>query len=92
MTINDPTPETPLTRDDVKKTQTPNVVIENPKSRSAINTTLSVVGLVLGTVMVVDMASADFDLTRITEPLFVGYAYVAAAFGLGVTRPNYPKL
>ena len=72
--------------------KTRNVVIENPKARSAINSALSLVGLVLGTVMVVDLASFDFDITSWTEPLFVGYAYVASAFGLAVTRPNYPKL
>ena len=68
-----------------------NVVIENPKTRETINNILSIVGPVLGTLMVVDLASSDFDLTRVTEPFFIGYAYLASAFGLAVTRPNYPQ-
>lgn len=72
-------------------TKTPNKRVRDPKARSAMNTTLSIIGLVLGTVIVVDLASQDFDISRITEPLFVGYAYVASAFGLVVTRPNYPS-
>ena len=93
--MTDPTPDTPLTRADIKAledNQTPNLVIPDPNSRSKINSTLSILGLGLGTVMVVDMASPAFDLSAWTEPIFVGYAYVAAAFGLTVTRPNYPKL
>lgn len=76
----------------LEENQTPNVRIENPQSRSAINTTLSVIGGVLGTVMVVDLASGAFDWSAFTEPAFVGYAYVSSLFGLAVTRPNYPKL
>lgn len=70
---------------------TPNKVIQDPKKRKTINNILSGVGLVLGTVMVIDLASNNFDISAWTEPIFVGYAYVAAFFGLGVTRPNYPK-
>ena len=68
-----------------------NTVIENPKTRETINNILSIVGPVLGTLMVVDLASSDFDLTRVTEPFFIGYAYLSSAFGLVVTRPNYPQ-
>ena len=68
-----------------------NTVIENPKTRETINNILSIVGLLLGTLMVVDLASSDFDLTRVTEPFFIGYAYLASSFGLAVTRPNYPQ-
>ena len=68
-----------------------NIVIENPMTRETINNILSIVGPVLGTLMVVDLASSDFDLTRVTEPFFIGYAYLASAFGLAVTRPNYPQ-
>ena len=92
MTINDPTPETPFTRNDAQASITPNKVIANPNERKAINNTLAVIGLVLGTIMVVDISSPAFDLSAWTEPIFVGFAYVASAFGLAVTRPNYPKL
>ena len=88
----DPTPETPVTRADIKGSITANTVIENPNVRRTITNVLGVAGLLLGTVMVVDIASPDFDLTAWTEPIFVGYAYLASAFGLVVTRPNTPKL
>ena len=81
------------TRQALRATVTPNTgLIKNPKAREGFNNALGVIGLVLGTVMVVDITSNNFDLTAWTEPIFVGYTYVAAAFGLTVTRPNYPKL
>jgi len=71
--------------------ETPNVVVENPKIRNAANWVLGVIGIILGTVVAVDGASGAFDLTEVTTPAIVGYAYLAAAFGLAVIRPNIPK-
>ena len=70
---------------------TPNVVVSNPVVRRYANVILSVVGLVLGTVVVVDGASAAFDLSAVTVPALAGYAYLTAAFGLAVTTPNIPN-
>lgn len=70
---------------------TPNVVIENPRARRIARTVLDVVGLVLGTVIVVDATSGAFDLTAWTAPALVGWAYLRAAFGLSVDNPNTPK-
>lgn len=69
---------------------TPNIVVQNPTVRRYANVILSVVGIVLGTVVVVDGASAAFDLSAYTVPALAGYAYLAAAFGLAVTTPNIP--
>jgi len=72
-------------------TTTPNVVINNPNIRHGITVALGVVGIVLGTVVAVDSAAPAFDLTPYTVPAFVGYSYLAAAFGLAVTAPNTPR-
>ena len=72
-------------------TQTPNVVVENPNIRRAANIVLGVVGLVVGTAVVVDASTPAFDISAITTPVFTGYAYLASLFGLAVTLPNIPK-
>lgn len=71
--------------------QTPNVVIANPKVRRVANVVLGVVGLAVGTAVVVDAASTAIDITAITTPIFAGYAYLASAFQLAVTLPNTPR-
>lgn len=53
---------------------------------------LDVVGIVLGTVIVVDATSGAFDVTPWTAPALVGWAYLRAAFGLSVDNANTPKL
>lgn len=72
-------------------TQTPNLVIENPAIRKGANIILGVVGLLVGTATVVDASTPAFDISAITIPVTVGYAYLAAIFGLAVTTPNIPK-
>ena len=79
------------TRNEVKASITPNKVIQDPAKRELLNNVLAGVGLLLGTVMVVDLTTPAFDLSAWTEPVFVGYAYLSASFGVAVTRPNYPK-
>jgi len=85
-----------LTRDEyraLQENQTPNKgPIKDPKIREVINNLIAGAGFVLGLVMVVDLATPAFDLSTWTEPIFIGYAWAAAYFGIGVTRPNYPKL
>jgi len=70
---------------------TPNVVIESPKARKVARTTLDVVGVVLGTAIVVDASADAFDLTALTVPLLAGWTYLRAAFGIAVDNPNTPK-
>jgi len=80
-----------ITRAQLRATETPNVVVENPTVRRVAGIVLGTVGLVLGTVGVVDGAAPAFDLTAITGPVTAGYLYLASAFGLVVTVPNVPR-
>ena len=43
-------------------TQTPNVVVSNPNVRRAANITLGVIGLLVGTAVVVDASTPAFDI------------------------------
>lgn len=70
---------------------TPNVVVSNPSVRKVANIALGVIGLAVGTAVVVDASSPAFDITAWTTPITAGYAYLASAFGLVVTVPNIPK-
>lgn len=70
---------------------TPNLVVSNPTVRRYANVVLSVVGIILGTVVVVDGATDAFDLSAFTVPALAGYAYLSATFGLAVTTPNIPS-
>jgi len=72
-------------------TETPNAVLENPSVRRVVNVVLGIIGIIIGTVTVVDASTAAFDLTPFTIPATVGYAYLAAIFGLAITTPNIPK-
>lgn len=70
---------------------TPNVVIENPHVRKVANLVLSVVGLVLSSVMVLDGSIAGADWSAYTTPAFALYGFLAATFGLAIISPNIPK-
>jgi hypothetical protein len=73
-------------------TQTPNVVIENPKARRIARTVLDIVGLGIGTAIVADATSGAFDIAAITVPALAVWTYLRAGFGLGIDNPNTPKL
>lgn len=70
---------------------TPNVVIANPKARKIARTVLDVTGAVLGTVVMVDLASDAFDAAMITTPFLAGWTYLRLVFGVGVDNPNTPS-
>jgi hypothetical protein len=74
----------------VEPTETPNVVVSNPKVRKVANIVLGTAGLVLGTAIVVDGASPAFDITAYTGPILAGYVYLASLFQFAVTVPNIP--
>jgi len=74
----------------IQPAETPNVVVQNPSVRKAANVVLGVLGIAVGTAVVVDAATPAFDITAITTPVTVGYAYLASVFGLAVTLPNIP--
>ena len=70
---------------------TPNVIIENPDHRKIVNNILSWLGIVLGSAIALDGASADIDLLRYTVPALAVHVFLAGTFGLSVIRPNIPK-
>ena len=70
---------------------TPNVVVENPNVRRVANIALGVVGLLVGTAIVVDGSSPAFDISDYTNPISAGYVYLSSAFGFIVTIPNIPR-
>lgn len=72
-------------------TETPNVVVQNPTVRRVASIVLGVVGIVLGTAIVVDGATPAFDITALTGPVSAAYLYLGSLFGLAVTVPNTPK-
>lgn len=71
-------------------TTTPNVVIENPKIRRAIRTTLDVALLLTLAVAAGDSFSDAFDATTVTLPALAILGVLRAGFGLGVDNPNTP--
>lgn len=72
-------------------TQTPNVVIQSPKARKVARTVLDVIGVALGTVIAVDVASDAFDAVAVTAPALAGWTYLRFAFGQAVDNPNTPS-
>ena len=70
---------------------TPNVVIENPDKRRIMNKVISTAAIVVGTAIVLDAATPEFDITAYTLPASAVVVYLAGAFGFGVTIPNIPK-
>lgn len=71
--------------------QTPNVVIESPRARKIARTVLDIVGAILGTVMVVDIASDAFDAVAVTAPALAAWSYLRLVFGQAVDNPNTPN-
>lgn len=70
---------------------TPNVVIESPRVRKVARTALDLIGVVLGTLIVVDNASVVFDVGGFTVPALAAWSYLRLAFGLAVDNPNTPR-
>lgn len=71
--------------------QTPNVVIENPTARKVARTVLDGIGVLVGTIVVVDLASEAFDWVTYTTPVLAAWSYLRLAFGLGIDNRNTPK-
>ena len=70
---------------------TPNVSIENPRIRRAVNATLQTLGIIVAAAIAIDGASVDLELSRFTLPAAAGIASLSAAYGLIVTQPNIPR-
>lgn len=70
---------------------TPNVVIENPKTRKAMRTILDSIGGAAVIVQAADAVSPAFDLGFITVPVLAAYATARVVFGFVVDNANTPK-
>ena len=70
--------------------ETPNVVIESPTIRRALNAIVGYGSLAVGLVVAVDTASPAFDLLAYTTPTWAGLAFLNSAVTVGVTIPNIP--
>lgn len=73
-------------------TETPNVVVADPRVRKVAGNTLAVASVALAIATLVDGAVAEIDYGNITGPAAVIIAGLFGIFQLGVTSPNVPKL
>ena len=71
--------------------QTPNVVIENPKARKVARAVLDTVGAALVIVMAVDASTEAFNLLAVTTPVLAGWGAARSVFGLTVDLKNTPS-
>lgn len=71
--------------------ETPNVVIENPKARKIARTVLDTVGAALVIVMAVDASTDVLNVLPITVPALAGWTAARTVFGFGVDNPNTPR-
>lgn len=71
---------------------TPNVVIENPKVRKIARTVLDVIGILLGTALIIAPAITSVDLLQPLAVAMAVWTYLRFAFGVSVDNPNTPKI
>ena len=72
--------------------ETPNIVIENPKVRRVLRTVLDSLGGLVFILAAVDTASMDFDASGFTYPALAGYSVARVVFGFAVDNTNTPKV
>ena len=75
----------------VAPTQTPNVVVTDPRVRKAVGNTLAVASVALAIATLVDGAIVEISYSNITGPAAVIIAGLFSIFQLGVTSPNVPR-
>lgn len=71
-------------------TETPNVTIENPKTRKVVRTILDSIGGAAFIATAVDVSSEAINLAFITVPVLAGYAAARVVFGFAVDNRNTP--
>ena len=86
------TENTPATRAELRAaSETPNVVVQNPRVRKVAGVVLGVASLVVSSLVVVDLASPAIELSAFTTPAAALVLFLGGTFGLGVTTPNVPR-
>lgn len=73
-------------------TQTPNVVVHDPRVRKVANVLLGASSLVVSSAVVLDVASPAFDWSAFTTPASALVLFLGGVFGLAVTTPNVPTV
>ncbi|WVX89732.1 membrane protein [Microbacterium phage Curie] len=69
---------------------TPNVTIENPRTRKRVRTAIDIIGGLVFIVAAVDVAAPAIDLAAFTLPALAGYTAARVVFGFSVDNPNTP--
>ena len=70
---------------------TPNVVIQNPRVRKVAQWVIGVAAILLPAAMVLDAASPELDWTVWTVPGMAVTSFLAGVWGVAVAAPNVPK-
>lgn len=70
--------------------QTPNVIVSDPRVRKIAGNALGVATLLLAIATLVDGAVVELDYGNVTGPATVIIAGLFSIFQLGVTSPNVP--
>lgn len=71
--------------------ETPNVVVENPKVRKVLRSVIDAIGGLTFIAGAVDLASADLDFAAWTIPVMAAYTAARVVFGFAVDNTNTPR-
>lgn len=72
-------------------TETPNVVVSDPRVRKVANVVLGVALVVFPAAAILDASSPALDFSTWLVPATAVTSFLAGVFGLAVTTPNVPK-
>jgi len=71
--------------------ETPNVVIANPRVRKVAGVVIGAALIVLPAAIVLDANAPEIDFSTWTTPAMAVTSFLAGLFSIGVTVPNVPK-
>jgi hypothetical protein len=77
--------------DTPQPSETPNVVLQNPAVRRALNWIVGLAAIIVPAAAVLDAASPDLDWSSVVVPATAVTSFLAGLLGLIVTTPNIPK-
>lgn len=75
----------------ITPSQTPNVVVADPRVRKVANIILGIALVVFPAAAVLDGSSVDLDFSQWLIPATAVTSFLAGIFGLAVTAPNVPS-
>lgn len=76
---------------DPTPSETPNVVIADPRVRKVATAIIATAGIIIGAAATLDMASPEVDWAALTVPASAVTLFLAGIFGVTVTLPNVPR-